>query len=247
MADQEVQIKVQEFGVDEKGLCSDVGSHFFNGLWELIGIFILVTCVYWTGGDVNKFIWGFWIVLTFFGNYSGAYVNPAISFGFYIYEGNFINGITKLVFYWIGQTLGAFLAVKVGHLMTHTRVYVVVPDTSLFEIVFSEFLFTGTFLFVILSICSKHTQLQETNPAINCGVIAGWFFCAVKMGAPLSGAAYNPSILLALNSHERWLGNEKALTFVWEMIIAEFLGVAIFALLFKYIYEKSHVNFGKAS
>jgi len=219
----------------------EVGTYFVQDLYELVGIFFFVTTIYFTNGDVSKFVFGFWVILSFFGSYSGAHVNPAITLGFYIYEGKWATGFVKMLFYWAGQFLGALLASKLAYYLTHKRIFVGIPiRSSPFEVLFAESLFTGTFLFVILFICSSTTAPKDTSAPVKCAVIVGWFYCAVQMGAAVSGAAYNPAILFALNLFEYLVGNAKAFNLIPEMILAELVGVIVFALLFKLIFERAY-------
>ena len=62
------------------------------------------------------------------------------------------------------------------------------------------------------------------------------------MGSKLSGSAFNPAILLTLNGWDYLHGNPAALQFAGWMILAEFLGAAVFAIFFKYIFEKTYPN-----
>ncbi len=252
-ADLLVEDKVEK---NSQESINEWSSIFPKSIYEMVGIFFFVSCIYFTQGDVNKWIFGFWIVLTFFGGYSGGHVNPAITLGFFIYDGNFTHGLVKLFLYWIFQVLGALMAGRLGFWITKESVYVHVPKHSTtWEVMFAEFLFTGTFLFIILYVCSKVTTPPNSNAPINCAIIIGWFYCAVNMGAKISGAAYNPAIILALNGWE-WFheGHNGALNhthphlnpdhhplwMVWKMILAEFAGAAVFALIFKFIFEKTY-------
>ncbi|MEY4919463.1 MAG: hypothetical protein RLZZ431_645, partial [Bacteroidota bacterium] len=187
--------------------------------------------------DVTKFIFGFWVLLSVFGKFSGAHVNPAITFGFYIYEGHLVSGFPKLILYWIAQFAGAFLGGLVSRRLLPDVVYVGVPTQShLWDILYSEFVFTGTFCFVILWVCSKYTSPSNIGP-INCGIIVAWFYMIVNAGAQLSGAAYNPAILTVLNVYAYEYKDKKAIKYLYSMIGAEFAGVLVFAIIFKLFFE----------
>jgi glycerol uptake facilitator-like aquaporin len=216
---------------------------FPMAIYEFVGIFFFVICICFTMGNVNHFIFGFWVVLVFFGNYSGAHVNPAITLGFYIYDGDWGFGLIKLILYWIAQVLGSACASKMSYFLLHKSIFVAVPKHSnTFEVFWAECMFTGTFLFVILYVCSKTTTPPNTNGPIKCAVIVGWFYCAAQMGSTLSGSAFNPAILFTLNGWDYLAGDKNALSFVGYMIGAEFLGAIVFALFFKYIFEKTYPN-----
>jgi glycerol uptake facilitator-like aquaporin len=221
----------------------DVWTYLRGAAFEFVGIFFFVTCITYTMGNVNQFVFGFWALLVIFGGYSGGHVNPAVTLAFYVYEQNWGSGAVKLLLYWVAQFLGSACASKVSIWLLHKNVFVEVPTNSTtFEVFFSEFLMTGTFVFVILHICSSVTKLQNSNAAIDCGVIVGWFYCACQMGSKLSGSALNPAILFTLNGWDYISGNRKALEFASYMMVAELLGGLVFSLFFKYIFEPSHPN-----
>lgn len=208
-----------------------------QSLYEFVGTFMFVSIIYFCKGDVSKFVFGFWVILSLFGGFSGAHVNPAITFGFYIYEVNYIAGLPKLILYWIAQFLGAFVGAEVTKRFFTDLVYVGVPSNQpLIDVVYSEFFFTGTFLFVILWVCSKVTSPTPYGP-INCGIIVSWFYLIVNAGGQLSGAAYNPAILTVLNVIAYHVKEAKALHYLSYMIAAEFAGAFIFALIFLWFFE----------
>lgn len=225
----------------EGDFSSKLYAYLPMAIYELVGIFFFVTIITFTGADINKFIFGFWVILTIFGSYSGGHVNPAITFGFYIYDAEWGFGLIKLVLYWIAQFVGATLGAEFSYFITHKRIFVAVPhQSSGFEVFLAEFMFTGTFLFVILFVCSKITQPAFANGPTKTGVIVGWFYTAVQTGAGLSGAAYNPAILFALNGFAFFGGNRDALNMVFKMMGAELAGALAFALFFKYIFERNY-------
>ncbi len=237
--------------LQEKEWYKELWEFIPKALYEFVGIFFFATCICWTNGNVNHWVFGFWVVLTFFGNYSGAHVNPAITIGFYIYDGKWVLGLIKLALYWTAQIFGAYLAGLVAFLFTHKGVFIGIPYENLMKhhihiglwgMLVTELIFTGTFLFIILYVCSPITGPKNSNPAIRMAVVIGWFYCAVLMGAPITGAAYNPALILSLNFLEYRRGNILAMAFVFPLIIAELLGAIIFALLFKWIFEYFHPN-----
>lgn len=213
--------------------------------YELIGTFMFMSVIYFCKGDVAKFVFGFWVILSIFGRFSGAHVNPAITLGFYVYEGDYITGIPKLLLYWIAQFIGALSGALVTKKFFSDVVYVGVPTNQpLADIMYSEFFFTGTFLFVILWVCSKETSPTPYSP-INCGIIVGWFYLIVNAGSSLSGAAYNPAILTVLNTIAYHVKDAKAIHYLGYMIGAEFAGVIIFALIFAWFFEPYIANKNK--
>jgi len=216
-------------------------------LFELVGTFMFMSIIYYCKGDVAKFVFGFWVILSLFGGFSGAHVNPAITLGFYVYEGRWGAGIPKLLLYWIAQFLGALAGAEVTKRFFKDVVYVGVPTNHpLADIMYSEFFFTGTFLFVILWVCSKHTSPTPYSP-INCGIIVGWFYLIVNAGASLSGAAYNPAILTVLNLIAYEVKDPKAIQYLGYMISSELCGVIIFSLIFSWFFESYIKNKNSSS
>jgi len=220
---------------------SEIMADLKGAIWDLVGTFFFVCCIYYTKGDVTKFIFGFWSILVVFGKVSGSHVNPAISIGLYVYEMKFSEKLPKLAFYIIGQFIGAYLAVLLCSQFYPKPVYVAVPtNKSIFEVFYGECFFTGTFLFVILFVTNEHTAPVKGAP-MGCAVIIAWFYVIVQAGSNISGAAYNPAILTVLNVLAYTTTDSKAIQFLFYMISAEILGVIIFALLFKFVFESYYV------
>lgn len=208
-------------------------------VFELVGTFFFMIVIYFSGADVAKFVFGFWVILSLFAPFSGAHVNPAITLGCYIYECRWVNGLPKLFLYWLAQFIGAFLGVLLsrGIWGSEKIVYVGVPTNEGAGIVFfSETFFTGTFCFVILFVCSKITSPFKQGP-LNCALIVSWFYIICRAGSGLSGAAYNPAILTALNVVASVSKDPDATHYLLLMILGELVGVCIFAAIFKWVFE----------
>lgn len=205
--------------------------------YELVATFLFMSVIYYCKGDVGKFVFGFWVIITIFSQVSGAHVNPAVTLGFYIYEQKYIEGISKLLLYWLAQFLGALIGATITKLLFPDVVYVGVPtDQPLLNIIYSEFFFTGTLIFVILWVCSKVTSPTPYSP-INCGIIVGWFYFIVNAGAQLSGAAYNPAILTVLNIIAYEVQDSNAIKYLGYMVASELAGAALYAVLFYVLFE----------
>jgi len=232
------QLQVEQLNEKPSEIMLDLKS----ALWDMVGIFFFVCCIYYTKGDVTKFITGFWAILVIFGKVSGSHVNPAISIGIYVYNCKFIEKLPRLAFYIVGQFIGAYLACLLCKQFYPQPVYVAVPtDKSIFEVFYGECFFTGTFLFVILFITTEHTAPIKGGP-MGCAVIIAWFYVIVQAGSNISGAAYNPAILTVLNVVAYTDSDPKAIQFLFYMISAEVLGVIIFALLFKFVFESYYIS-----
>lgn len=236
------QGKPENLGQDKsESMFPKLWAEIIKSLFEFTGTFLFALAIYFTNGDVGKFVWGFWVILTFFGGYSGGHVNPAISLGFYFYDADWGFGLIKLLLFWTAQFLGAGCAAGFAQATIGKSVFVGIPaNSTLFEIVFSELIFTGTFLFIILFACSKITGKDIQPVPLKTGLIVGWFYCAVQMGAGLSGAAYNPAILFTFNVQQYIRGNATAMNNVFWMIASELIGATVFSFIFKYGFETAY-------
>jgi glycerol uptake facilitator-like aquaporin len=149
------------------------------------------------------------------------------------------KGMIDALLYMISQVIGAYL----GALMSITVdseniIYIQVHrELSNLSILFTEFFFTGTFIFVILFVVSEITKPSKDS-VTNCAIVISWFYMCVNAGASISGAGYNPAVLIVANSIAYWWKkDEKAMDKVFYMIIAEFIGAFVAAIAFKYVYE----------
>jgi len=201
-------------------------------------IFIIILCQ----KDIQKFILGMWIILIVFAKFSGPHLNPAISLGFYINKGKFQSGFLKFFLFVVAQFLGCLIGIFVSYMITNKIDYIEIPkETNIYQIFLSEAFFTGTLFFVIIFVSYSQTQISKQG-YVNAFFIVCWFFVIVNAGALISGAAFNPAVLLTMNSIAILFGkNEEAkkdLEKLYVMIVAQFFGVIIFALLYKKFAEK---------
>lgn len=231
------QLKEKTLVLNKEEAEEDVSTLLKKATFEGFATFFFMISIYFSKGDIRIFIFGMWAILCCFGIVSGAHVNPAITFGFYIYEAKWLNGAIKFIFYFLFQTLGCILGAIIARFVVGLEpVYVDVPKSQNWNVYFSEFFFTGTFFFFIAYIVDPKIKVTEHGP-IQCALIVGWFYLIVNAGSVLSGAAYNPSVLLVLNTIAYIDGKKNTTSHIPLMIVAEFIGVAVFALIFKYIFK----------
>jgi len=69
-----------------------------KALFECLATFFFMISIYFSKGDIKISIFGMWSILCCFGIVSCDHVNPSFTFGFYIYEGNWINGGNQICF-----------------------------------------------------------------------------------------------------------------------------------------------------
>lgn len=244
----ETQVKSSVGQPEKFSFCNLLAKSVYEGL----ATFLFMCSIYFSKGRIEIFAFGFWVILSCFGGISGAHVNPAITLGFYVIQGDYLKGLLKLllytVFQFIGCILGAFLAFYV---VSEEVIYIEpYPGISEGNVFFSEFFFTGTFFFFIAFCC--HEKYPPSNIApINTAIIVSWFYLIVNAGSKLSGAAFNPAVLITLNALARFGAHKSgAFQHVWIMIGAELVGVFIFGLIFKFLfvpfYEFTHESKSKA-
>lgn len=167
-------------------------------LVEFIGTFFLVLtigcCVYSTeGGIIAPLAIGFCLmVMVYAGGYiSGAHYNPAVSLACLVRG---VMNIKDMLFYWISQVLGAFIAALV------VKQLVLVPATntasfSICKLVVCELLFTFALCYVVLhTATSKETEGNSYyGLAIGSTVMVGAFATA-----GLCFGAFNPAVAVGL-------------------------------------------------
>ena len=212
---------------------------FKNCCYEIFATFLFVLVIYFCKGKASDFSFGFFVILVLFEKCSGPHLNPSFTLAFMIYKHQVnLKGIIESVLYIISQVVGAYLGALLSKgVNPENIVYIVVhEELSVFAIIFTEFFFTATLIFVILFTVSDITKPSK-DLAINCGIIICWFYMSASAGINISGAGYNPAVLIALNSLAYYWKDTNAMNQVGYIILAELLGGIIAALVFKYIYE----------
>lgn len=147
------------------------------------------------------------------GEISGAHLNPAVTWGFYMAQR--IN-LSKALGYTLVQIVAALAASGVLRLMFPQAGTLgeTLPSHGLWPAALMEFILTFTLMFVIINVATgSKEQGHMAGLSIGCTVL----ICAL-MGGPVSGASMNParSIGPALVS-----GNP---THLWMYIVVPLLG-----------------------
>jgi len=214
------------------------GRKFGEAAFEGFATFLFMCTIFFSRGDVKVFVFGFWVILSIFGGITGAHVNPAITVGFYFTEQDWTFGLMKMGLYFLFQFTGCIVGVLLGYpfLQNNGQMFFIgTGKETLGEAFFAEFFFTGTFFFVIAVV--THAKYPTSNIApINTALIISWFYMAATVGGPLSGSAFNPAVLLAINVTASFTRGKAALREVPYMLLGEITGVIVFALIYKYIY-----------
>lgn len=158
---------------------------------EAVGTFFLVLTIGLSQG--NPFaVGGILVTMIYMGGYiSGGHYNPAVSLAVYI-RGKLDRQTT--VFYIISQLLGSLAAASVYFMIT-AEVFTPKPalNTNAFAVILIEALFTFALCSVVLHVATsaKNIPNQYFGAAIGGTVMAGIF-----AAAPISGAVFNPAVIV---------------------------------------------------
>jgi aquaporin Z len=197
---------------------------------ELIGTFFLVltvgcTVIAGAPGVIAPLAIGSALMVMIFagGHISGGHFNPAVTLGVWM-RGK--CAAADVVPYMISQIIGGVLAALatkflVGSPQGPPQPRPVGPS------LLAEFLFTFALVFVVLNTATaKGTEGNSFyGLAIGFTVMVGAF----AVGG-ISGAAFNPAV--AIGATVMGLG---AWSYIWIYLVADFLGGAVAALIFKFV------------
>jgi aquaporin Z len=165
------------------------------------------------------------------GNVSGAHINPAVTFGFWV-SGRFPSG--KLLPYVISQCTGALLASGLLRLLfpQHPTLGATIPSGSIAQSFGLEVILSLLLMFVILnvSIGAKETGVMA---GVAIGAVVG---LEALFAGPITGASMNPARSLApavVSGHLQPL---------WIYLVAPFVGAYLGVLGCRCVQEKGCCN-----
>ncbi len=204
-----------------------------NYLTEFIGTFFLVFTIGLTVIAQSPFaplaIGSALMVMVFMGGHiSGAHYNPAVSLAVFL-RGR-MDSAKEMVFYWIAQILGAFVAAGVVYLcVSNTFAPAPGANASMLGVLLVEFLFTFALALVVLNSATAAGTKGNSfyGLAIGFTVMVGAF-----AGGEISGGAFNPAvgvgpILMDVIAGDGTLAN------IWIYLVAPLAGGAVAAFVFK--------------
>ena len=205
-----------------------------NYLTEFIGTFFLVLTIGLTVIAQSPFaplaIGSALMVMVFMGGHiSGAHYNPAVSLAVFL-RGR-MDSAMEMVYYWIAQILGAFVAAVIVYLcVSNTFAPAPGANASMLGVLLVEFLFTFALALVVLNTATaKGTEGNSFyGLAIGFTVMVGAF-----AGGEISGGAFNPAvgvgpILMDVIAGDGTIAN------IWIYLVAPLAGGAVAAFVFKF-------------
>lgn len=235
-------------------------------LGEMLGTFMLVAVVAATGG--NAFLIGLALVAIVAATFSisGAHVNPAITFGLFVMRK---VSLTKMLFYWMAQFVGAIAAILVTNQFAQTPVNLSLSSFGQWDwrVVFAEVIGMTIFMFTV----AAAAQRAQTDNDKAFGIGLGLFLALIISGslmqqaitkasadaaqseakdAPritkLSGTTLNPAVALSVseaNTQNAMMGGEAQATGVsrltLETIFGTLFGAAIGGRLYMLLARNS--------
>ncbi len=132
---------------------------------EMLGTFLLVAIVSATGG--NAFLVGFAliVIVAMMFNISGAHVNPAVSFGFWVMRK---ISAAKMFFYWMAQFVGAIAAILAVSAFSGNKVNLSLASLTQWNwfVVFAELLGATIFMFGVAAAVSRSRSDVERGLGI---------------------------------------------------------------------------------
>ena len=199
-------------------------------LVEFIGTFFLVLTVGCTVIDKGAgplapiAIGASLMVMVFAGGYiSGGHYNPAVTLGVWL-RGK--CDTKDVVPYWASQFIAAAVAAGV---VKFFKAGAVITPLSLQTVpaLLAEFLFTFALVYVVLNTATaKGTEGNSFyGLAIGMTVMTGAFAVG-----NISGGAFNPGVALGIT-----IMGLSAWSSIWLFLVADFLGGAVAALVFKFV------------
>ncbi|MEA2095651.1 MAG: aquaporin [Candidatus Cloacimonadota bacterium] len=205
------------------GTGSIIVNSFYNGIIGHVGISITFGLVVMT-------------MIYAIGDLSGAHLNPAVSFGFWVSKK---ISHKVLIYYTVSQILGAFSASLIlffsfpdSATYGETLPQLGIIKTAVFEIILSFFL-----MFVIL-----HVSTGSKEKGLLAGVaVGGTVMLEALFAGPLTGASMNPARSLA----PAIISNN--LDTVWIYITAPMIGAMLAVLSCKLLREECCMNQDKSS
>jgi aquaporin Z len=161
------------------------------------------------------------------GHISGAHYNPAVSLGVFL-RGRLSQ--SEMGFYWIAQLVAAFLAAWLARFTANpasVHTLTLSGAHEIFAALLAEFVFTFALVYVVLNVATSKDQPNNQFFGLAIGFTVGAGAFAV---GSVSGAAFNPAVAFGamLMGIVNWSN-------LWVYLLAEVLGAAVAAVVFRYL------------
>lgn len=190
---------------------------------EMLGTFMLVAVVTATGGNAFLVGIGLVVIASMMFAVSGAHVNPAVTFGFWVMRR---ISAAKMLFYWMAQFVGAILAILVSTAFSGSKLNISLNSFTQWDwyIVFAELIGTMIFMFGIAAAVNRSKSDSERGLGIGLALVLALFIStgllqqavtaasskvqatSESKEAPrltrVSGTALNPAVALSLSESD---------------------------------------------
>lgn len=157
------------------------------------------------------------------GHISGGHLNPAVTLGVFIRGKIALN---NAAIYWIVQLFAGVVALVVGLMKPALPANALVGSVNVVNALLAEFLFTFALVFMVLNVATaKGTEGNSYfGWAIGFTVLVG----AYAVGG-ISGGVFNPAVALGGSIMKIFAWSN-----IWIYLLAELLGGAAAAYVFRY-------------
>lgn len=240
-------------------------------LGEMLGTFLLVAAVAASGG--NALIVGFALIVIvgMFYGISGAHVNPAVTFGFWVMRK---ISAAKMAFYWLAQFVGALAAILAVNAFGQTKLNISFASFAQWDwaVFAAELIGAAIFMFGVAAAVRRN--LADVGRAVGIGLalfvgllISGSYLQQAATAAntkaassnsketpritKLSGATLNPAVALSLSetdsssmnqlTGETTPKNTTPSRLTFEVILGTLLGAAIGGRLYMLLNRDDNV------
>ncbi len=211
-------------------------------MMEFICCVVFMLIENYAQGDLNKLIFGLYVLITTVYPVCGCNMNGCVSLSLWWYEEEFVKVqiIRRFGYILVIQPLGMFVGqmlslAVVGPDLIYTKYN---PNVSNFTVGFSEFFWTGALVFTALhGIVSRYTR-----PTNQIGLNFAFFFAQLYFVSSIGGAynsgCYNPTKFLITNAIAYVRGIETRVLERWyAYVIPEYIGTIAFTVVFKFFFE----------
>lgn len=157
---------------------------------------------------------------------SGGHINPAVTLAVLL-RGKVSS--QDAILYWIAQIVGGIIGALLGGVVAGKTVAPAVGDHHNFlQAWLAELIFTATLCYVVLGTATSSESKNNSFYGFSIGAV---IFVGIVAAGPISGAAFNPAVVIGLSAIKNFWKLWKVGYALW-IIVAEFLGGVLGAFLF---------------